>query len=763
MALGGALWLLAALWSLACAFALGFAAAALAWRHSARAGSASAARGEAARLLAGAPAGSSAAAGHRGAVGALLASAERKELPSWILYPAAERAAWLNALLARMWPRIDPGVSSFIMETANETLEASRPALLTSLELEECTLGSLAPAVGGVRFEETPDAAEAVLDMDVKWAGNAKFKLVARLRSFVGRLSVTLKDVRVYAPAVRIVLAPFLPVFPGIGAVHVSLVQQPEIDFKVTLAGSDVMRVPGLMGAIRSTVATAIESQLLWPRQITVPLVGNYATYAAGRAASGLLLLKVKRGKNLPATDLHGKIDPFVFAWTDPAHKVQTSFLVDTDQPVWDEFLQVVVGDPELDQVRLQLWDHEDDSDERLVAQTSMELNDLEPGVVKAKTLPLRAIEKFRAASKGHPSLEVEALYVPLESDDFDLYEDQGAGSEAQGEDGARVPLVDLGAPATLEMASSLTPQFIQRVKGMGLEEGKETGAEFLEKVMWELQEEQARGGGEGGAAPAGRTVDARDVSLLGTLADTIGEAVARAMGMAAEKGAASGGAAANGAAAAAARAEAQAAAPAETAPPAKKSPSSLKVALPLDWTIPPGTELVITLRSISGLDQLNAGSKLRLLVRAGDKSRVVEGLVRNGRERGADVDVDESIILQGIDPDTADTVKINLLAGGTLVTRAVNQVNGCLMRERPAETYARKGESVGIARIDISDLVGSMAGKMPLTDYRVTGQVAENGAVPTIAVSMRWTRSATIKRLRMRLAHAVATNLRKS
>ena len=44
-----------------------------------------------------------------------------------------------------------------------------------------------------------------------------------------------------------------------------------------------------------------------------------------------------------------------------------------------------------------------------------------------------------------------------------------------------------------------------------------------------------------------------------------------------------------------------------------------------------------LTLRSISGLDQLNAGSKLRLLVRAGDKSRVVEGLVRNGRERGAD------------------------------------------------------------------------------------------------------------------------------
>jgi Ca2+-dependent lipid-binding protein len=58
-----------------------------------------------------------------------------------------ESAEWLNFALDRYWQQFEPFLSSKIIDTLNESLRKYKPAILHSIEIVECTLGTRSPRI----------------------------------------------------------------------------------------------------------------------------------------------------------------------------------------------------------------------------------------------------------------------------------------------------------------------------------------------------------------------------------------------------------------------------------------------------------------------------------------------------------------------------------------------------------------------------------------------------------------------------------------
>ncbi|KAI9025402.1 hypothetical protein DFJ74DRAFT_38358 [Hyaloraphidium curvatum] len=63
----------------------------------------------------------------------------------------AESAEWLNFALDRYWQAFEPYLSQQIVDILNESLKKFKPAVLHSIEIEQCTLGTRAPRVTDFR------------------------------------------------------------------------------------------------------------------------------------------------------------------------------------------------------------------------------------------------------------------------------------------------------------------------------------------------------------------------------------------------------------------------------------------------------------------------------------------------------------------------------------------------------------------------------------------------------------------------------------
>lgn len=58
-----------------------------------------------------------------------------------------ESAEWLNFFLDRYWQQFEPFLSSQIIDTLNASLRKFKPAILHSMEIVECTLGTRSPRI----------------------------------------------------------------------------------------------------------------------------------------------------------------------------------------------------------------------------------------------------------------------------------------------------------------------------------------------------------------------------------------------------------------------------------------------------------------------------------------------------------------------------------------------------------------------------------------------------------------------------------------
>ncbi|XP_056171070.1 synaptotagmin-3-like isoform X3 [Syzygium oleosum] len=103
------------------------------------------------------------------------------EVPLWVKHPDFHRVDWLNRFLRYMWPYLDQAICNLIRSSAQPIFgEYVGSYQIKALEFEKLSLGTLPPAIHGVKVHETNEN-ELVLEPAIRWAGNPNIILVLKL------------------------------------------------------------------------------------------------------------------------------------------------------------------------------------------------------------------------------------------------------------------------------------------------------------------------------------------------------------------------------------------------------------------------------------------------------------------------------------------------------------------------------------------------------------------------------------------------------
>mmetsp|Transcript_3345 Transcript_3345/g.5234 ORF Transcript_3345/g.5234 Transcript_3345/m.5234 type:complete len:960 (+) Transcript_3345:112-2991(+) len=234
-----------------------------------------------------------------------------EEMPSWIKHSDVQRVQWLNDLLTKLWSSVSESTEAVIMETVQPILDSYKPGYISSLCFSRITLGTIAPVIVGIRNHRTEENCVR-LDLELKWAGNPEVALEVGQKGFP--LTIELSDIRISA-ILRVELTPLIPRFPCFGAITVTCMQKPFVDFSFKVGALDVMNIGAaeynVAAAVNNIIRSILTTIALYPSKFVIPMVPDVDVKALTNISPvGLLHLRVISAKKLKVADLTSS-DPF--------------------------------------------------------------------------------------------------------------------------------------------------------------------------------------------------------------------------------------------------------------------------------------------------------------------------------------------------------------------------------------------------------------------------------------------------------------------
>ncbi|KAL0344639.1 UNVERIFIED_CONTAM: Synaptotagmin-3 [Sesamum radiatum] len=368
------------------------------------------------------------------------------ELPLWVMNPDYERVDWLNKFIVDMWPYFDKAACGIIKSSMEDLFaEYVGKYQIKSICFQRLTLGDLPPTIHGLKIQDSKEN-ELVLDLTLRWAGNADIFLAIKLLCL--QLTVQMVDIQASA-AVRMFLRPFVPTFPCFSSIAISLMEkvnnsnisasrflisseellysldllfarlQPKIDFGLRVMGGDIMSIPGLYQLVQEVIAKQVAKLYLWPQTYDLDILDS--SIGAAKKPVGILHVKVVRAHKLLKMDFLGASDPYVkLSLTGerlPAKK--TSVVMNSLNPIWCEDFKLIVKDPESQVLQLQLYDWEKVGAHDYLGIQVVPLNQLIPYEKQEFTLDLLHSMDPNDPHNKKPrgSIIVEMAFVPFLED----------------------------------------------------------------------------------------------------------------------------------------------------------------------------------------------------------------------------------------------------------------------------------------------------------------------------------------------------------
>ncbi|XP_010533852.1 PREDICTED: synaptotagmin-2 isoform X1 [Tarenaya hassleriana] len=337
------------------------------------------------------------------------------EIPLWVKNPDFDRIDWLNKLIENMWPYLNKAICKMVMAMAKPMIDEQTPQYrIDSVEFEKLTLGSLPPTFQGIKVYSTDDK-ELIMELSMKWAGNPNVLVAAK--AFGLKATVQVVDLQVFATP-RITLKPLVPSFPCFANIAVSLMSKPHVDFGLKLLGIDVMAIPGLYGFVQELIKDQVANMYLWPKTLNVQIMDPSK---AMMKPVGILDVKVIKAIKLKKKDLIGGSDPYV-KLTLTGDKVpgkKTVVKHSNLNPEWNEEFNMVVKDPDSQELQLIVYDWEQVGKHDKIGMNVIPLKDLKPEEPKVMTLELlKSMDpKEPPSEKSRGQLVVEVEYKPFKED----------------------------------------------------------------------------------------------------------------------------------------------------------------------------------------------------------------------------------------------------------------------------------------------------------------------------------------------------------
>lgn len=300
-----------------------------------------------------------------------------QDLPSWVKFPDAERAEWLNKIFAQLWPSVGKYVSDLLRKQSKQQLaDLMAQYKLLNFKFDNVDLGSMSPRIGGIKvYGNNLLRSEMIIDMEVFYSGDCVIKC-----SF-NYLSVGIRNISLYGN-LRMVCRPLVPTMPLVGAVQVSFLSTPNFDFDM-LGVAEVLDIPGVSDLLRNTVTNVLDSIIVTPNKMEFILSEDAMSSLQGTSLPrGYLRVYMIEAKQLMAKDssLFGKgsSDPYAVISVG-SETFQTNHINSTLDPVWNYVCEAGLSIVQKATVNIELWDWERsalDIDDKL-GRCSVDLSDI--------------------------------------------------------------------------------------------------------------------------------------------------------------------------------------------------------------------------------------------------------------------------------------------------------------------------------------------------------------------------------------------------
>ncbi|KAG7376029.1 Extended synaptotagmin-1 [Phytophthora pseudosyringae] len=132
-----------------------------------------------------------------------------------------------------------------------------------------------APVINGIKCLESSDDERVTVDVDLLVV-TQNSEVVVSLTNHLLYLgaNVEISDF-VLRGTLQVELKPLLPRRPTFGAVSVSFLENPTIDFQLKTLHINLMELPALSPTLRKAINGAVERRCLWPNKVLIPFVDD--------------------------------------------------------------------------------------------------------------------------------------------------------------------------------------------------------------------------------------------------------------------------------------------------------------------------------------------------------------------------------------------------------------------------------------------------------------------------------------------------------
>lgn len=325
--------------------------------------------------------------------------------------PLPESAAWLNGLLASVWPLINPDLFASIADMLEDVMQASLPKLVRMVSVDDIGQGSEAFRILGVKWLPTGAAGQSVDDQGrLKDAGNndrevkgegemeggggqmvqegmeaeegdfVNMELAFAYRPRSSGKSITSKAknahlyLKFYLPGglavpvwvelkgivgimrLRLQLTPDPPFFE---LCTITFLGQPRVNLSCVPLSKhlpNLMDIPLISSFVQSAVDAAL-AEYVAPKSLTLDLkdmlVGD--DFKKDTITRGVVAVYIKRATGFKCGDggfgpIEGSSDSYVtVSWGKVGKPIfSTRIIVDEQEPVWNEWAYILVSPDEL-------------------------------------------------------------------------------------------------------------------------------------------------------------------------------------------------------------------------------------------------------------------------------------------------------------------------------------------------------------------------------------------------------------------------------
>ncbi|XBW36691.1 hypothetical protein QEN19_002266 [Hanseniaspora menglaensis] len=282
-----------------------------------------------------------------------------------------ESTEWLNTLLDKFWPRIEPQVSQMVVEQVNEVLATPGTIpvpFVKKLWIDEFTLGVKPPRIESVKTFGNTANDVVVMDWKITFTPHDNTDLTSKqlknyvnnkviVKAFIGQkfFAIPVASISDIAFSIPIRLRfKLMTAFPHMQTVNVQLLDVPEVDFEAKLLNNSILGwdlpwfIPGFLPFLNSMIKTYAGPILMPPFsfQLNIPqlLQGDDIV-----SSIGVLEVTLRKATDIKrSSKLDTSVDPFVnFSFGSALggdNIIATSRTVrDTLNPVWDETIFLIV------------------------------------------------------------------------------------------------------------------------------------------------------------------------------------------------------------------------------------------------------------------------------------------------------------------------------------------------------------------------------------------------------------------------------------